>query len=124
MRGDVKTQSAAWGFLVLRHEASLKLLAPLGAAVVPHGFLVLRHEASLKLSPAERAHDRAGLFPRASARGLIEARTVEDAVITQSLKFPRASARGLIEAPRPSRRRRRASCFLVLRHEASLKRRP
>ena len=88
------------------------------------GFLALRREASLKQPRARRRRQPAHQFPRASARGLIEALRLYLSV-TFIRSFPRASARGLIEAAPPgSTRTSCRGCFLALRREASLKRPP
>ena len=83
-------------FLVLRHEASLKQVDMHGGIDDGAGFLVLRHEASLKRDAQSRQRP-AVEFPRASARGLIEAVRARRGLPRRAL-FPRASARGLIEA--------------------------
>ena len=89
--------SADLSFLVLRHEASLKRARHSASRREVRRFLVLRHEASLKLQPDCAAPDLPMPFPRASARGLIEASS--PATRRRSKRgFPRASARGLIEA--------------------------
>ena len=60
------------GFLALRREASLKGAAHGRGHSAGHGFLALRREASLKVACPHRIPARHPLFPRASARGLIE----------------------------------------------------
>ena len=60
---------------MLRHEASLKPVLPRDLDVGDPGFLVLRHEASLKHQGRVAAERETLRFPRASARGLIEADT-------------------------------------------------
>ena len=60
-------------FLVLRHEASLKPETMHSMRAHEASFLVLRHEASLKQESDRAADGSFEAFPRASARGLIEA---------------------------------------------------
>ena len=95
---DRRAEAAARArFLVLRHEASLKLAHRLPLHAMIRCFLVLRHEASLKQGPRET--------PKAPCPGFLVLRheaslklTVEDVATQVALVFPRASARGLIEA--------------------------
>ena len=85
------------------------------AALQSQSFLVPWHEASLKQCFDAAVALRRAAFPRALARGLIEAAPRRPASRCGRW-FPRASARGLIEAARPATPRRCATwvswCFV------------
>ena len=71
---DSSARAQCARFLALRREASLKPLAGDGLRTERRRFLALRREASLKLGAQPDEDILRHGFPRASARGLIEAR--------------------------------------------------